>query len=326
MAAPIILVLLRFAQGLAVGGEWGGAALLAAEYAPAGRRGRFTVYPQLGPGAAFALTSTTFLVIGLTMSREAFLAWGWRIPFLLSVVLLAIGLYVRLRIAETPVFAELVARQQRSTAPIAEALRRQAGPILLAGGALSAVFAYGYIGTVYLTSYGTAVLGLPRPTMLLLGVAGGAVLMLAAALGGRWSDRVGRRRVVLVGNLGAILVGPAVFPLIETGQVWGVGIGLAAILAVGGFGLGPAAAWLPELFAARYRYTAAGLAYSFAAILGGAVPPVVAGLVQAAYGGLAVGVLMAGYGLLGLGCALALPETKHRSLAPVAPEVAVSAA
>ena len=284
------------------------------------------MYPQLGPGAAFALTSATYLVIGLTMSQEAFLTWGWRIPFLLSVVLLGIGLYVRLRIAETPVFAELVARQQRSTAPIAEALRHQAAPILLAGGALSAVFAYGYIGTVYLTSYATAVLGLPRPTMLVLGVVGGVVLMVAAALGARWSDRVGRRRVVLVGNLGALVVGPVVFPLIETGQAWGVGVGLAAILAVGGFGLGPAAAWLPELFAARYRYTAAGLAYNFAAILGGAVPPVVAGLVQAAYGGLAVGVLIAAFGLVGLACSLVLPETKHRSLAPVAPEVAVSAA
>ena len=114
VAAPIVLVILRFAQGLAVGGEWGGAALLAAEYAPADRRGRFTMYPQLGPGAAFALTSATFLIIGLAMKPADLLAWGWRIPFLLSVVLLGIGLYVRLRIEETPVFRELVAREQRT--------------------------------------------------------------------------------------------------------------------------------------------------------------------------------------------------------------------
>ena len=163
VAAPILLVILRFAQGLAVGGEWGGAALLAAEYAPAERRGRFTMYPQLGPGAAFALTSATFLIIGLAMKPADLLAWGWRIPFLLSVVLLGIGLYVRLRIEETPVFRELVAREQRTRTPIREALRKELRPILLGGGALSAVFAFGYIGTVYLTSYGTAVLGLPAP-------------------------------------------------------------------------------------------------------------------------------------------------------------------
>jgi MFS family permease len=323
IAAPIILVLLRFAQGLAVGGEWGGAVLLAAEYAPPERRGRFTMYPQLGPGAAFALTSATFLVIGLSLSPAELLEWGWRIPFLLSVILLGIGLYVRLRIEETPVFRQLLARQERSDAPIREAIQRQVGPILLAAGALSALFAYGYIGTVYLTSYGTAVLGLPRPVMLMLGVLGGAALVGSAAIAARWSDRVGRRRAVLAANLSAIIVGPIAFLIIDTGQVGGVAIGLVAILIVGGLGLGPAAAWLPELFPARYRYTGAGLAYSLAAILGGAVPPVIAGPLQASYGGLAIGVLLAGFGLLAVLCGLLLPETKHRSLEVDAEKVAV---
>ena len=175
VAAPIILVLLRFAQGLAVGGEWGGAALLAAEYAPPGRRGRFTVYPQLGPGAAFALTSATFLVIGLTMSRRGVLAWGWRLPFLSVWCCSPSGCMcgcASRRPRSSPSWwpGNSAARLRSRGAPA------PGRPILLAGGALSAVFAYGYIGTVYLTSYGTAVLGLPRPTMLLLGVAGGAVL------------------------------------------------------------------------------------------------------------------------------------------------------
>ena len=241
-------------------------------------------------------------------------------------VLLAIGLYVRLRIAETPVFAELVAQQQRSTAPIAEALRRQAGPILLAGGALSAVFAYGYIGTVYLTSYATAVLGLPRPTMLVLGVAGGVVLMLAAALGARWSDRVGRRRVVLVGNLGALLVGPAVFPLIETGQAWGVGIGLAAILAVGGFGLGPGGRLAAGAVRRALPLHRRGTGLQFRGDPGRRRAPgrrrTRAGGIRRSGGRCADCRLRAGRA----GLRLALPETKHRSLAPVAPEVAVSAA
>ena len=316
VAAPIILVALRFVQGLAVGGEWGGAALLAAEYAPRERRGRFTMYPQLGPGAAFALTSLTFLITGLSLAPPSFLAWGWRIPFLLSVVLLAIGLYVRLRIDETPVFRELAARRQRSSAPIREALRHETPPILRAGGALSGVFAFGYIGTVYLTSYGTAVLGLTGPTMLVLGVLGGGVLAGSVVVAARWSDRVGRRRVVQVGNLVAIVVGPAAFLVMELRHPVAVGFGLCAVLANGGFGLGPAAAWLPELFAARYRYTAAGLAYSLAAIPGGAIPPIIATTLAASYGGLAVGVLLAGYGLLGLACGRALPEPGPISLLP----------
>jgi MFS family permease len=169
---------------------------------------------------------------------------------------------------------------------------------------------------VYLTSYGTAVLGLTGPTMLVLGVIGGGVLAGSVVVAARWSDRVGRRRVVQVGNLAAIVVGPVAFLVMELRHPVAVGIGLCAVLAIGGFGLGPAAAWLPELFAARYRYTAAGLAYSLAAILGGAIPPIIATTLAASYGGLAVGVLLAGYGLLGLACGRALPEPGAISLLP----------
>jgi len=202
-AAPAVLVALRVLQGIAVGGEWGGAALLAVENARPGRRGSFGMYPQLGHGIAFALTSTTFLAAGLTMSREAFLAWGWRIPFLLSVVLVGLGLYVRLRVEETPVFRSGLARHGRSRVPLGEAFRRHAGQILLAGGALSPAFAFGYLGTVYLTSYGTAVLARPLPTVLLLGILGGGVLAAFTALSARLSDRFGRRRIVLGGNVAA---------------------------------------------------------------------------------------------------------------------------
>lgn len=314
VAAPIILVMLRFAQGLVVGGEWGGAALLAVEYAPPGRRGRYGMYPQLGPGIAFALTSATFLVSGLAMSPEAFLAWGWRIPFLLSVVLVAVGLYVRLRVEETPLFREALAMNGRSDAPLREVFRSHTRQVLLAGGALSAVFGLGYIGTVYLTSYGTAVLGLPRPTMLLLGVIGGVVLATAVAVGAQLSDRFGRRRTILTGNIATIGCGLVAFPIIDTRNVVLVGVGLCLVLAVGGIALGPAAAFLPELFATRYRYTGAGMSYNLAAILGGAVPPVLAVVLQVSYGSFAIGLLLSGLGLLGTRCVLALPETKDRSL------------
>ena len=178
VAAPIVLVLLRFAQGLAVGGEWGGAALLAAEYAPPGRRGRFTMYPQLGPGAAFALTSATFLIIGLTMKPADVRspgAGGSRSCSASSCS--ASGCTCGCASRRPRCSASSWPASSAARTPIREALRRQEPrPILLGGGALSAVFAFGYIGTVYLTSYGTAVLGLPRPIMLLLGIIGGGVL------------------------------------------------------------------------------------------------------------------------------------------------------
>jgi MFS family permease len=311
-AAPAVLVALRVLQGIAVGGEWGGAALLAVENARPGRRGSFGMYPQLGHGIAFALTSTTFLAAGLTMSREAFLAWGWRIPFLLSVVLVGLGLYVRLRVEETPVFRSALARHGRSRVPLGEAFRRHAGQILLAGGALSPAFAFGYLGTVYLTSYGTAVLAHPLPTVLLLGILGGGVLAAFTALSARLSDRFGRRRIVLGGNVAAVAVGLAVFPIIDTRSTAMFAVGLCLVLAVGGIGLGPAAAFLPELFATRYRYTGAGVAFNLAAILGGVVPAVLAASLQARFGSPAVGLLLAGLGLIGTCCVLALPETRDR--------------
>lgn len=248
------------------------------------------MYPQIGPGVAFALTSATFLISGLAMTPEAFLSWGWRIPFVLSAVLVGVGLYVRLRIEETPVFQEAVARQELThrRAPLGEALRHHTRQVLLAAGPLGALFGLGYIGTVYLTSYGTAVLGLPRPTMLLLGVLGGVVLAASVVVGGRSSDRFGRRRTILVGNAATIGCGLVAFPIIDTGDVVLVGVGLCLLLLVGGIALGPASAFLAELFATRYRYTAAGLSYNLAAILGGAVPPVLAAALQASYGSIAV--------------------------------------
>jgi MFS family permease len=160
VAAPIILVTLRFAQGFAVGGEWAGATLLTAEYAPAGKRGRYGMYPQLGPAIAFGLSSGTFLITGLAMgdSDGAFLAYGWRIPFLLSILLVGVGLYMRLQIEETPAFKATQASAPTDAPrrlPFLEVLRSQPLQVLLAGGALTMQFAFFYMGTAYLTSYAT---------------------------------------------------------------------------------------------------------------------------------------------------------------------------
>ncbi len=312
LAAPILLVVLRALQGLAVGGEWAGAALLTTEFAPAGKRGLYSMFPQLGAPIAVSLSSTTFLITTLTMDKATFAAWGWRLPFLFSILLVAVGLYVRLKITETPVFARALARNERVSLPIADALRHQWREVLLVGGTLTMVFGFFYIGSVYLVSYGQspAGLGLPRPTVLgAIAVAGlvfGAVCVGSALL----SDRAGRRRVVLTGNLLALVVGPAAFLVMQPGDGLSFFLGASLLLAVAGIPYGPAAAYLPEIFDTRYRYTGAGMGYNLGGILGGAVPLIVAAPITAAYGGIGVGVYLAGVGLLSTLCVLALRETK----------------
>jgi len=289
--------------------------VLAVEYAPEDQRGRGGMYPQLGPGVGFGLSSATFLLVEL-LAPGSFVEWGWRVPFLLSALLVLVGLYVRLRIEETPVFRQLLAEREprdRAAVPLRAAFRRDTRLILLAGGAVAAAFALNYMGTAYLTTYATVALGIARPTMLALGVLGGAVLVASTAVGALCSDRFGRRRVVVIGNVITLVAGVIAYPIIDTGEVALVGLGLC-LLMIGGVVLGPAAAYLAELFATGHRYTGAGLSYNLATIIGGGLPPVLAAGLVAAYGSGAIGVMLAVYGLLSIACGLALPETKARSL------------
>nr|WP_241386582.1 MFS transporter [Rhodococcus sp. CH91] len=339
IAAPIILVLLRFGQGFAVGGEWAGATLLTAEYAPPGQRGLYAMFPQLGPAIAFALSSGTFLFTGLALgdTNEAFLTYGWRIPFLLSIVLVGIGLYMRLAIEETPVFradqeARLRADQEARlradqealrNAPVAEAprrlpfldaLRHQAKEILLAGGALAIMFAFFYMGTAYLTSYATTTLGFGRPFVLTVGIASSLVFGLAIVLSALYSDRVGRRKVIMVSCAFSVLWALVLFPILDTGSPIAFVLGMMITLAIFGIAYGPCGALLPEMFATRYRYTGAGLGYNFAGVLGGAIPPMIAAPLAASYGSMAIGIMLAGIGLVSLICTAALVETRGREL------------
>lgn len=324
VAAPIILVLLRFAQGFAVGGEWAGATLLTAEYAPPERRGLYAMFPQLGPAIAFALSSGTFLFTGLALgdTNEAFLTYGWRIPFLFSIVLVVIGLYMRLAIEETPVFrAELATRTEsadvpghRPALPFLDALRFQAREILLAGGALAIMFAFFYMGTAYLTSYATATLGFDRPFVLVVGIGSSVVFGAAIVVSALYSDRVGRRKVIMVSCAFSVVWALALFPLLDTGSPIAFVMGMTVTLAIFGVAYGPCGALLPEMFATRYRYTGAGLGYNFAGVLGGAVPPMLAAPLAAAFGGIAIGIMLAVIGVLSLICTVALVETRGRAL------------
>lgn len=327
VVGPILLVVLRALQGLAVGGEWAGAALLTTEYAPEGKRGLYGMFPQLGPSIALVLSSGTFLLMALTMSNETFRDWGWRLPFLASIVLVGVGLYVRLKIEETPVFKNVTAKSEQVRLPFAEALRLQWPEVLLAGGTLTMLFGFFYIATVYLTSYagkapGSGVLGLERPTVLVGGIIAAVVFAISCVASALYSDRIGRRRVMLFGNAAAVVVGPLAFLVMQPGNAVSFFVGISLLTAVVGIPYGPAAAYLPEIFMARYRYSGAGMGYNLAGILGGALPLIVAPPLTAAYGGIGVGFYLAALGLLSVVCVLALRETKDEVLDGALPAAA----
>ncbi|NLV80538.1 MAG: MHS family MFS transporter [Rhodococcus sp.] len=319
VAAPILLVALRFVQGFAVGGEWAGATLLTAEYAPPGKRGMYAMFPQLGPALAFALSSGTFLFTGLALgdTNEAFLTYGWRIPFLLSIVLVLVGLYVRLAIEETPVFraeSAAAASEGKRTLPFLDALRNQTKEILLGAGALAIMFAFFYMGTAYLTSYATTTLGFDRPFVLVVGIASSLVFGASIVLSALYSDRVGRRKVIMISCGFSVVWAVALFPLLDTGSPIAFVVGMMVTLAIFGIAYGPCGALLPEMFHTRYRYTGAGLAYNGAGVLGGAIPPILAAPLAASFGGIAIGIMLAVLGVLSIACTAALTETRDRAL------------
>lgn len=326
LAAPIILVLLRFLQGFAVGGEWAGAALLAAEYAPPKRRGLYAAFPQLGPSIGYALASLTFLIINLTLgdASEAFLSFGWRIPFVLSAVLVIIGLYIRLKIEETPVFkaatdavrAAPVARKL----PVWEVVRKQPRQILLGGASTMMLFAFFYTGTAFLSSYGTNPDGLAhsRPTILTLGIIGALVFAVGTIASAILSDRVGRRAVIVTSCIVAVPWSLVLFPILDIGTAWSFGLGLSGTLLIVAGIYGPVGAFLPELFATRYRYTGAGMAYNLGALVGGGITPLIAASIIATAGSASIGLLLAGVSLVSLLATFGLPETRGVNLDTVA--------
>jgi MFS family permease len=274
--APVILCLLRFGQGFGLGGEWGGAALLAVENAPAGWRGRYGMVPQLGAPIGFIAANGLFLVLGLTMTPAQFMAWGWRVPFALSVVLVGLGLWVRLKIAETPEFARVLEEGPPPTVPMGELLGRHWRAVV--GGTFGAVacFAVYYLATAFALGYATTTLGVDRQTFLSLQL--GAILFMALGivLSGIWADRSSAGHVLTWGCVGAIVAGFLLAPGLGSGQIAAMFASMAFALFVMGFVYGPLGAWLPELYPARVRYTGVSLAFNMAGIIGGGLTPVAA--------------------------------------------------
>jgi metabolite-proton symporter len=316
VAALLILIALRLLQGFALGGEWAGSALLSAEYAAAAKRGRYGMFTQLGGPTGFVLASLTFLGVNYTIgeSSPAFMQWGWRLPFLLSAVLIGFGLYVRLNIDETPVFAEEKARHLVPKAPLAEVLRLQRRKVALAAGSVLGCFSFLFMAGSYLPAYANTGLGYSRNVVLWVGVLGALTCIAFIALSATLSDRVGRRRMILIGWAACLPSSFAVIPLMESANPICYAWATVSMLAVTGIAFGPNAAFIPELFVTRYRYSGTALATNLAGIAGGAVPPLIAGALQATYGSWAIGFMLAIVAAVSLVCTYLLPETNGTTL------------
>jgi metabolite-proton symporter len=312
LAAPVLLALCRFGQGLGLGGEWGGAVLLAVENAPPGKRAWYGMFPQLGAPLGFFLSTTVFLVLAGGLGEEAFAAFGWRIPFLASAGLVLVGLYVRLAITETPVFVASLNRQERVRVPMLVVLREYPGTVV-AGTLLSlATFVIFYLMTVFTLSWGTSALGFTREAFLRIQLVGvgcfAATIPIAAGLAER-----GRRRVLIAATIAIALFGLVMAPIFVAGTTGAV-LTLAIGLGLMGLTYGPLGTVLSELFPTPVRYTGSSITFNMAGIFGASLAPYIATWLANNYGLEYVGYYLTGAALLSLAGLLATRETRDLDL------------
>jgi metabolite-proton symporter len=293
--APILLIVLRFVQGVAVGGQWGGAVLLATENAPESRRGFYGSFAQVGAPVGVILANMAFLIVSANTSPEAFLEWGWRVPFLASVMLIGIALFIQLRLEETVEFMRLkqsggatgAAAQSRPAArsPVLEAVLTHPKQIALAAGAFLAVQVPFYILIAFVIAYGTgpAGPGVSRDTMLAAVLVGAVAMIPALLISAAWSDRNGRRGIYMTGAALLAAWSFAIFPLIDSGSFVLICVAIAVGQVLVAMMYGPQAAFLTELFSTSVRYSGASLGYQLGAIIGGGFAPIIATALLAKY-------------------------------------------
>ncbi|HFR0780638.1 TPA: MFS transporter [Shigella sonnei] len=320
--APLLLALARFGQGLGLGGEWGGAALLATENAPPRKRALYGSFPQLGAPIGFFFANGTFLLLSWLLTDEQFMSWGWRVPFIFSAVLVIIGLYVRVSLHESPVFEKVAKAKKQVKIPLGTLLTKHVRVTVLGTFIMLATYTLFYIMTVYSMTFSTAAapvgLGLPRNEvlwMLMMAVIGFGVMVPVAGL---LADAFGRRKSMVI--ITTLIILFALFALFAFNPLLGSGnpILVFAFLLLGlslmGLTFGPMGALLPELFPTEVRYTGASFSYNVASILGASVAPYIAAWLQTNYGLGAVGLYLAAMAGLTLIALLLTHETRHQSL------------
>ena len=312
IAAPLLLALCRFGQGIGLGGEWGGAVLLAIENAPPGKRAWYGMFPQLGAPIGFFFSGAVFLVLSEWLTDEQFFAYGWRIPFLASAALVFVGLYVRLTITETPVFASAVSRSERVKVPIFTVIRRHPGTLV--AGILSslATFVLFYLMTVFTLSWGTTALGFSREQFLIIQLFGIVCFAITIPISARLAES-GRRRTLIGATVAIGAFGLILAPLFSAGT-WGAVATLALGLALMGMTYGPLGTVLSELFPTAVRYTGSSLTFNMAGIFGASLAPYIATSLATNYGLAYVGYYLTGAAALTLVGLLATRETMNADL------------
>ena len=325
VAAPMLLILLRILQGLSTGGEWGGAVLMAVEHAPDGKRGRYGAFPQIGVPIGLLLASGILaLMTGVISPGDEFLEWGWRVPFLLSFVLIIVGVIVRRAVDESPVFKEIAEKKEEAKTPILTLFRKHWLLVLLAALTFAGNNAAGYMTTGgYLQNYATMPVadgghvGMER-TPVLLAVAGASIVWLVCTFAaGIVSDRIGRRNTYIIGWLAFLATVFLLFPLTDTGNPWLLFAGVSLFAIGNGFTYGQQAAYFTELFPASIRYSGVSITYAIGAILGGAFAPTIAAwLVQSTGTATSVSFYIAGVMVVAFAATLMLRDRTGIPLGP----------
>lgn len=316
MAAPILLILLRILQGFAAGGEWGGAALMAVEHAPAEKRGLFGGFPQIGVPLGMLMATAVLAITNVFVSQEQFVSWGWRVPFLLSFVLIVIGMWIRMGVSESPVMQEIAQDDAQVRLPMVEMFRTSSKPLvqgmlIFAGNGVA-----GYMITGgYILSYATKDLGLERGPLLNV-ITGAAAVWAISTMFSAWlSDKITRKATYILGFILQIVMVFVLFKLVDTKDYTMITVGMLLFTIPIGFTYGPQAALFAEMFPAKIRYSGAGLAYAFGAILGGAFAPFVAVYLQGKFGtSMAVALYVVTVTTIGL---IAMLTVKDRTGAPL---------
>ena len=323
VTAPILLTSLRFAQGLAIGGQWGGAMLLVTESAPSNQRGYYGAFAQAGAPVGVILANLAFIITSSLVSEESFYSWGWRIPFLASAVLIGISMYIQLNLEDTKAFKELESLRESQKddteevirrSPILEAIRKYPTRIALAAGAFLSIQVTFYILIAFLLAYGVSSADVSRDDMLTAVLIASAIMVPFQFMFSSYSDRHGRKGIFMVG---AVLTGIwafAIFPLVDTGNFWLIVLAISGGLTFVSMMYGPQAAFFTELFTTEVRYSGATLGYQFGAILGGAFAPTIAALLWKDYGIFWVSVYIAFAAFLTLLSVMALTETYKTNL------------